>query len=65
MKTLKVKDHPHLLKDTESKAVLNNNYAALLEYKKKKMMEDELHNLKSEMADMKDMMKTILSLLNK
>ena len=40
MTIAKVKDHPHLVKDMNSKAVLNTNYAALLEYKRKKEFEE-------------------------
>ena len=35
MKLYKVENHPDLVKDMESKAVLNNNFAALSEYRKK------------------------------
>ena len=61
MKLAKVKDHPHLVKDMESKAVLNTNYAALVEYKKKKQMEEELVSLKSDMEDIKKMLQALLN----
>ena len=61
MKLAKVKDHPHLVKDMESKAVLNTNYAALVEYKKKKQMEEELVSLKSDMEDIKKMLQVLLN----
>ena len=61
----KVKDHPHLVKDMNSKAVLNTNYAALLEYKRKKLMEEEVQSLRGDVQDMKDTLNKILSLLNK
>jgi len=57
----KVKDHPHLVKDMESKAVLNTNYAALLEYKKKKQMEEEFNSLKSDVEDIKKMLQALLN----
>jgi tetrahydromethanopterin S-methyltransferase subunit B len=65
MNIVKVKDHPHLVKDLDSKAVLNTNYAALLEYKRKKQMEEEVKSLKTDVSDMKDTLNKILSLLNK
>jgi len=61
MKLAKVKDHPHLVKDLESKAVLNTNYAAYMEYKKKKQMEDEFNTLKSDMEDIKKMLQALLN----
>ena len=65
MTVAKVKDHPHLVKDMNSKAVLNTNYAALLEYKRKKLMEEEVQSLRGDVQDMKDTLNKILSLLNK
>jgi len=61
MKLAKVKDHPHLVKDMESKAVLNTNYAALVEYKRKKQMEEEFNSLKSDMEDIKKMLQALLN----
>jgi len=61
MKLAKVKDHPHLVKDMESKAVLNTNYAALVEYKRKKQMEEEFNTLKSDMEDIKKMLQVLLN----
>ena len=61
MNLYKVKDHPHLIKDMDSKAVLNTNYAALLEYKKKKQMEEEFNSLKTDMEDIKKMLQALLN----
>ena len=61
IKLAKVKDHPHLVKDMESKAVLNTNYAALVEYKRKKQMEEEFNTLKSDMEDIKKMLQVLLN----
>jgi hypothetical protein len=61
MKLAKVKDHPHLVKDMESKAVLNTNYAALVEYKRKKQMEEEFNSLKSDVEDIKKMLQALLN----
>lgn len=65
MKLYKIKDHPDLVKDMNSKAVLNTNYAALMEYKKKKQAQDDIENLKNEMQDIKKMLSVILDNMNK
>jgi uncharacterized protein YeeX (DUF496 family) len=65
MKLYKVENHPDLVKDMESKAVLNNNFAALSEYRKKQQMQREVESLKEDVRDMKDTLNKILSLLNK
>lgn len=65
MSLVKVQDHPDLLKDTNSKAVLNNNYAALLEYKKKQKMANEIDSLKSDVQEIKELMNKVLNLLDK
>jgi hypothetical protein len=65
MKLYKVENHPELVKDMESKAVLNTNFAALVEYRKKKEMQEEVQSLKVDVQDMKNTLNTILSLLNK
>ena len=65
IKIAKVKDHPHLIKDMESKAVLNTNYAALVEYRKKQQMQKEVESLKEDVRDIKFTLDKILSLLNK
>lgn len=64
-KLYKVQDHPDLVKDMDSKAVLNTNYAALLEYKKKQQMNQEIETMKNEMQDIKKMLCMILDNLNK
>lgn len=64
-KIAKIENHPDLVKDMESKAVLNTNYAALLEHKKKQRMVEDIDNLKKDMGEIKDSLKTLLSLLNK
>lgn len=65
MKLQKVQDYPDLVKDTSSKAVLNTNYAALLEYKKKQKMAKDVDSLKEDVQDIKNMLSTILDKLNK
>jgi|FreactcultureFD7_1027221.scaffolds.fasta_scaffold06456_2 hypothetical protein len=65
MKLYKVENHPDLVKDMESKAVLNNNFAALSEYRKKQQMQREVESLKEDVRDIKFTLDKILSLLNK
>lgn len=64
-KLYKIENHPDLIKDMNSKAVLNTNYAALAEYKKKKQIEDDVQLLKNEMSDIKRMLGMILDNMNK
>jgi superfamily II helicase len=61
MKLAKVKDHPHLVKDMESKAVLNTNYAAFLEYKKRKQMEEDFTSLKTDVQELKIILQALLN----
>jgi hypothetical protein len=65
MKLAKVQDHPHLVKDLDSKAILNTNYAALLEYRKRKQIEEEVSSLKTDIQDMKETLNLIVSMMNK
>ena len=65
MKLVKVQDHPDLVKDMDSKAVLNNNYAALLEYKNQQRMVNEVDSLKTDVQEIKIIMNKVLELLNK
>jgi hypothetical protein len=64
-KLYKIENHPDLVKDMDSKAVLNSNYAALLEYKRKQKVQEDVESLKSEMKDIKNMLSMILENLNK
>ena len=65
MKLYKVEEHSDLVKDMDSKAILNTNYAALLEYRRKKQIEDELDKLKCDVNEIKIMLKSIVSMINK
>lgn len=64
-KLYKVENHPDLIKDMESKAVLNSNYAALNEYRKKQQVQKDIELLKNEMSDIKKMLGMILDNMNK
>ena len=65
MTLYRIDDDPDLVKDMDSKALLNTNYAAYLEYKKKQKMENEIQDLKNDVGDIKQMLNSIVSLLNK
>ena len=69
MKKVKVKDSPSLYRDEESGAILNCNdtaYNNYLKMKENKMKEvSEMDKLKDDVDELKDMMKLILSKLDK
>ena len=69
MKKVKVKDSNSLYRDEESGAILNCNdtaYNNYLKMKENKMKEvSEMDNLKDDDDELKDMMKLILSKLDK
>ena len=69
MKKVKVKDSNSLYRDEESGAILNCNDAAYNNYlkmKENKLKEvDEMDKLKNDVDELKDMMKLILSKLDK
>ena len=69
MKKVKVKDSNSLYRDEESGAILNCNdseYDSYLQLKKKKLKEAaEMDKLKDDVDELKDMMKLILSKLDK
>ena len=69
MKKVKVKDSPSLYRDEESGAILNcsdSEYNSYLKLKEKKMKEvSEMDKLKDDVDELKDMMKLILSKLDK
>ena len=69
MKKVKVKDSNSLYRDEESGAILNCNdsaYDSYLQLKEKKLKESaEMDKLKDDVDELKDMMKLILSKLDK
>ena len=69
MKKVKVKDSGSLYRDEESGAILNcsdSEYNSYLKLKEKKMREvSEMDKLKNDVDELKDMMKLILSKLDK
>lgn len=65
MNLYRIDDEPDLVKDMDSKAILNTNYASYLEYRKKQKMEYEIQHLKNDVGDIKQMLNSIVSMLNK
>ena len=69
MNKIKVKDSGSLYRDEESGAILNcsdSEYNSYLKLKEKKMREvSEMDKLKNDVDELKDMMKLILSKLDK
>jgi hypothetical protein len=67
MKYAKVKENPELIRDMDSKAVLNTNLNALQAYKKKREKQQEIqsavediNNMKQDINDLKTLMQRIL-----
>jgi len=60
-----VKEHPSLLRDKNSKALINTDIAALNEYKNKKKLAEDVRVLSEEMQDIKRLLNQIVDSLNK
>jgi hypothetical protein len=67
MKYAKVKENPELIRDMNSKAVLNTNLTALQAYKKKREKQqeiqtavDDINNLRQDVNELKTLMQRIL-----
>jgi hypothetical protein len=67
MKYAKVKENPELIRDMDSKAILNTNVSALQAYKKKREKQqevnaaiDDINNMKNEINEIKTLMQRIL-----
>lgn len=67
MENVKVKDTKYV-RDVDSKAILNTNRSALESYKiarQKKLDEiNDINNMKQDIADLKEMLKTLLGKQN-
>lgn len=72
MKILKVSGHDDLVRDTSSNAIVNTNISAYTEYvnRRNAVQEEketiaqqgvEINNIKSELSDIKQMLKTLLN----
>jgi hypothetical protein len=67
MKYAKVKENPELIRDMDSKAVLNTNTTALQSYKKRREKQQEIdqsisdiNTMKQDINDLKSLMQRIL-----
>jgi hypothetical protein len=67
MKYAKVKENSELIRDMDSKAVLNTNITALQAYKKKREKQqeiqsavDDINNLRQEVNEIKTLMQRLL-----
>ena len=67
MKYAKVKENSELIRDMDSKAVLNTNLTALQAYKKKREKQqeiqsavDDINNLRQEVNELKTLMQRLL-----
>lgn len=72
MQYLKVKEHKNLVRDSNSKAIINKDSEALNKYREERELRLKLSNianeydtLKNEVSDMKDMLKTLLERTSK
>lgn len=64
MTKLKVVDHPGLVRDSKSKAIINIDNDAYREYQNKKLLQNKVINITDEINDLKqsvDEIKTLLS----
>ena len=60
-----VKEHPSLLRDKNSKALINTDIAALNEYKNKKKMTEDVDTLKKEIQELKQLMLLVVDSIKK
>lgn len=60
---LKVENYPDLVRDPNSKAIINVNRTAMQEHMSKQQMRESIQNLNQEMASLKDDFKEIKTML--
>jgi hypothetical protein len=62
---VKVKDHDDLVRDTQTKAVLNSDLTSLQAYKQRRdalrKKDNELESLKEEVSELKDLVHKLLA----
>lgn len=61
---LKVKDHPGLVRDSASKAILNVDFDAHKEYTNKKAVQNKMINMSEEINELKQSMTEIKTMLS-
>jgi CRISPR/Cas system-associated endonuclease Cas3-HD len=66
---LQVKDHPNLVREIKSKAIINTDTKALKQYLDKKALllekEQKIDNLEKDIKDMKNILQQILEKIDK
>lgn len=62
---LKVKDHPGLVRDSKSKAIINVDKNAYNEYMQKKLVKEKMVNMDNEINNIKQTVNEIKDLLTK
>lgn len=60
---LKVEDHPNLVRDSKSKAIINIDEASFNKYKSEKQLQKKVINMSEEINDLKSSVEEIKSLL--
>lgn len=61
---LKVQDHPGLVRDSKSKAIINVDSDAYKEYQNKKLLQNKVINITDEINELKQSMDEIKGLLS-
>lgn len=61
---LKVKDYPGLVRDPESKAIINVDQSAYLKYKSERNIQNKITSITSEINDLKQSMNEIKNLIS-
>jgi len=65
MNTLKITDEEELIRDVDTRAVLNSNMSSLEKYKarrnKEREMNDDVQNLKQDVSEIKSLLKQLLN----
>lgn len=68
----RIKEKPHLVKDLNNFAILNTDKAVVAQHKlkvaelhRKKQIENEINNLKSEVSEIKNMLGDILKVVSR
>lgn len=62
---IRVEDHPSLVRNKHSKALLNTDIAALQEYKNKKKISERVDSLTEEVSEIKQLLTQILVRLDR
>lgn len=60
MRQLRVKGEPSMVRDAQSRALLFTDKGAVEAYRKKKAQNDEINNLKQEVAELKSLVQRLI-----